>query len=591
MKNIGEKGLPSHNVPDILEEPKKYRCSNIWASIMGFVAAVYLVNQFGLFDLYTSISPDDPHNPDSLCPLVDKLDPTRYLSDNITLDRIMHDYNFRNESAKKLAHSIKVATEVFDDMINPNSAETNEDLYKLEPRWKKFEEFHGYLRDTFPEVHQKLNVETVNKFGLIYTWKGSSDKKPILLTAHMDVVPVDKETIHEWTHPPFDGFYDGEFLYGRGAADCKNLLIGLLETIELLLSDDGFHPERTIILGFGFDEEYAGTGAYAISKHLEARYGADSMYAVIDEGTDGYETIEGRKFILPATGEKGHMNSVIDLFTPGGHSSIPPKHTLIGILAKLISEIEDEEFNGILTNANPVLNELQCIAEHSTTIDKTLKKNILKAHLDMNANKEVLNYLSKDPSTKFLVTSSKAVDVVQGGTKSNALPEHASVLINQRVAVEETIEANSRKILDHIKNIANRFDLGIIYNGDEIVQPTTNGYFNYSLENLFPPAPITPINNKIWNTFGGALRYLFEELVYPDINETFIVSPSISTGNTDTRSYWNLTRNIYRYVPGIGSADNIHSVDEKLTFDSHLHVIAFYYYYLQVIDKLNDDLL
>ena len=39
-----------------------------------------------------------------------------------------------------------------------------------------------------------------------------------------------------------------------GATDCKNNLLGILETLEFLL-DQGFKPKRTILAGFGFDEE------------------------------------------------------------------------------------------------------------------------------------------------------------------------------------------------------------------------------------------------------------------------------------------------------------------------------------------------
>lgn len=592
MKEFTEKVLPMHKERRDLAILRKNKWK-IPLITVGIISALlyFLSNKLNLLSLLKTPSPDDPHNPDSLCPIVDKVDPSKYLYNNDTLQKILHDINFKNESLSKLVDSIKIPTEGYDNMINPNSAETHEKLYELEPRWKKFEEFHRFLKKAFPEVHQKLKVETVNKFGLVYTWEGSSDKKPIMLTAHMDVIPVDPKTMNQWTYPPFEGVYDGEYLYGRGVSDCKNLLIGLLETIELLLSEDKFNPERTIILAFGYDEESAGSGAHEIYKHIEKNYGRDSIYAIIDEGTQGYETIEGRKFILPATGEKGHVDSVIDLFTPGGHSSVPPEHTLIGILAKLISDIEDEQFKSILTNANPVLNQLQCIAEHSSTVDQTLRKNILKSHFDIDANNAVLKYLSKDPATKYLVTTSQAVDMVQGGTKSNALPEHASVLVNHRVAIEESVEETTDKVLRHIKNIAERFDLGVTFNGEEIRKLTPNGYFNYSLVGVLEPAPITPIKDKIWNTFGGSLRYLYEELTSQDINETFIVSPFISTGNTDTRFYWNLTRSIFRYTPGISTSDNIHSVDEKLIVDGHFQIIAFYYYYLQVVDKLDDDLL
>ncbi|KAF7999535.1 hypothetical protein HF325_006211 [Metschnikowia pulcherrima] len=81
-----------------------------------------------------------------------------------------------------------------------------------------------------------------------------------MLTAHYDVVPVQPETLNQWTFPPFDGAYDGRYVYGRGVSDCKDLLVGLLETVELLLSEDRFAPQRTIVLAFGYDEEAAGRG-------------------------------------------------------------------------------------------------------------------------------------------------------------------------------------------------------------------------------------------------------------------------------------------------------------------------------------------
>lgn len=533
---------------------------------------------------------DNSKNPDSLCPIVTKLDPTEYLYSNETLNTILHDEKFRNESMHRLLKAVQHPTQVYDDMVNPASAKTLKELYELDPRWKEFEKFHGYLETTFPLAHKHLELEKVNKFGLVFTWKGADEKKkPIMLTAHYDVVPVQDETIDQWTYPPFEGGFDGTYLYGRGVSDCKDLLVGLMETVELLLQEGTFKPKRTIILGFGYDEESSGTGAEAISNHLVDKYGPDSLYQIIDEGDSGFEEIEGNKYILPATGEKGHLNSIIELYTPGGHSSIPPKHTSIGLLSRLISKIEDVEFESIITNANPVLNQLQCVAEHSSSVDASLKKTILQAHMNKRANIKLLEYLSKDPESKFLVTTSQAVDIIYGGVKSNALPEHASVLINHRIAVEESVESTAQKVLNQVTEFAEKFDLGVVYDGQTIIEPTAGGYFNYSLNEPLEPAPVTPVGDEIWNTFGGALRYLYEELVFPETDETFIFAPYLSTGNTDTKSYWDLTRNIFRYAPGLPTPNsNIHSVDEKLKFEGHMHIIAFYYYYLQVVDQLED---
>ncbi|CAI5759319.1 unnamed protein product [Candida verbasci] len=533
---------------------------------------------------------EEPENPDGLCPIIKKINPHDYLDDLKTIDYILKDKSFFNKCKDNLLGAIQIPTEVYDDMINPNLKHSKEELYDVEPRWKSFEAFHKYLQKTYPLVQKHLKLETVNKFGLVYSWEGSDkDKKPIILAAHQDVVPVARETLDQWTYPPFKGGFDGKYLYGRGASDCKNLLIGLLNTVELLLKEEKFNPERTIILAFGYDEESAGSGAFEINKHLVSKYGPDSILQIIDEGNEGFVDIEGSKFILPATGEKGYLDSIIEFYTPGGHSSVPPKHTSIGIIAKLIEKIESKEFSPILSNINPVLNQLYCIAEHSPNLDPKVRKNILKSQVNSNANKKIVEYLSKNKETKYLIQTSQAIDIIQGGIKSNALPEHVSILVNSRIAVEETIEDVIEKYKSHILEITDEFDLGLIISGQEVIKPTKNGYFNYSLVEPLEPAPVSPINGESWNLFGGSLRYLYEDLIFPDKNDSFIIAPFMSTGNTDTKSYWELTRNIYRYVPGLPDKHSgIHSVDEKLIFKGHLHMIAFYYYYLQLIDGVDD---
>lgn len=534
----------------------------------------------------------EPHEPNSLCPIVPKIDPSDVLHNPDTINYILSDKSFHTSVRKKLLNAVKIPTEIFDGMENPQSVKSLKELYELDPRWKPFEKFHDYLEKTYPLVHKHLQLKKINKFGLVYTWKGNdTSKKPIMLTAHQDVVPVPHETIDQWTFPPFEGGFDGKYLYGRGVSDCKNLLIALMGTIELLLEEDKFKPQRTIILAFGYDEEAAGKGAEEISDYLVNKYGPDSILQIIDEGDEGYQEIEGVKLVLPATGEKGHLNSVIDLFTPGGHLSVPPRHTSIGIMSQLITKIEDKEFSPILTNNNPVLGQLYCLAEHSKILNKSIKGDILKAQIDQNANQRVVEYLSKDAETKYLITTSQAVDIIEGGVKSNALPEHVSVVVNSRIAVEENVNTVVSKLKADILTIADKFNLGLIIDNQEIIEPTEHGYFNYSLIESLEPAPVSPINGESWNIFGGSLRYLYEDLIFPDSNDIFIVAPFLSTGNTDTKSYWDLTRNIYRYQPSIATKNsNIHSIDEKLDFEGHFHIIAFYYYYLQLVDGKDDKL-
>lgn len=43
--------------------------------------------------------------------------------------------------------------------------------------------------------------------------------------SHYDVVLAPKSTEDRWTHPPFSGHNDGTYIWGRGAADDKALLV------------------------------------------------------------------------------------------------------------------------------------------------------------------------------------------------------------------------------------------------------------------------------------------------------------------------------------------------------------------------------
>lgn len=76
---------------------------------------------------------------------------------------------------------------------------------------------------------------------------------------------------------------------------------------------------------------------------------------------------------------------------------------------------------------------------------------------------------------------------------------------------------------------------------------------------------------------SGVTRQFFESLPASD-NKAVLVVGDVMTGNTDTRFYWNLTRNIWRFSPiRPDGTKNIHTVDERIDMDVHLEGLAFYY--------------
>ena len=60
--------------------------------------------------------------------------------------------------------------------------------------------YHKVLESLFPEVHRYLEKIEIDG-SLLYHWKGLSDRRPIVLMGHQDVVPVSDE----WDKPPFSG--------------------------------------------------------------------------------------------------------------------------------------------------------------------------------------------------------------------------------------------------------------------------------------------------------------------------------------------------------------------------------------------------
>lgn len=206
--------------------------------------------------------------------------------------------------------------------------------------------FHRFLSETFPLVHEKLTLEKISDYSLLYTWKGANkDKKPIILMSHQDVMPVDQPTLTDWEAGPFEGKITDTDIIGRGTLDDKGTLMALLESVELLLKES-FVPSQTIYLAFGHDEEVGGAhGAAKIAQLLKERGVKASM--TLDEGgflADGLVPGIDKTVAIVNLAEKGFASFRLIVETQGGHSSAPPKENTIGMLAQAIVDLEANQF-------------------------------------------------------------------------------------------------------------------------------------------------------------------------------------------------------------------------------------------------------
>ncbi|KAG8683469.1 hypothetical protein FRC11_013534 [Ceratobasidium sp. 423] len=260
--------------PVVRKSPKNPRLALIGALFAGLLV---------LYPISYSVSSHRPHHTKDVvstrdvCPQVDPLLPASDVNRKLAeeLNTVFGDSGFEAAAAEYLGGAVRIPTESYDKMGPVGT----------DPRWDVFYKFSEHLQKTFPKVHETLTQTHINTHALLYHWPGSdSSLKPILLTAHQDVVPVEPNTVGAWIHPPYSGHYDGTWIWGRGATDDKSGLIGILVALEKLI-ESGFKPKRGILVGFGMDEEASGPhGARHIATYIEEHYGKDSVAILIDEG-------------------------------------------------------------------------------------------------------------------------------------------------------------------------------------------------------------------------------------------------------------------------------------------------------------------
>lgn len=89
--------------------------------------------------------------------------------------------------AGRLVRAVQFQTVSYEDRARFNETE--------------FDGFQKFIEQAFPKVHAAMKKEIVGDYSLLYTWKGQDDEElPILLAAHMDVVPAESESGSNWTY-------------------------------------------------------------------------------------------------------------------------------------------------------------------------------------------------------------------------------------------------------------------------------------------------------------------------------------------------------------------------------------------------------
>lgn len=420
-----------------------------------------------------------------------------------------------------------------------------------------FRALHDYLEATYPRVHAELRRELVGGLSLLYTWEGTEpDLDPVVLMGHQDVVPVIPGTEDDWTYPPFGGVVADGFVWGRGTMDDKVSVVSILEAVEALLRE-GFRPRRTFHLAFGHDEEVGGVrGAAAVAELLESR-GAEPYAFVVDEGgavvRDMIPGIEGPVAII-GIAEKGYVNLELTVEGPGGHSSTPPDHTNIGILADAISKLEENPFPARFEGPSRAM--FDYLGPEMGFGPRVVFSNLwlFKPVVEMA--------FLRDPATASMVRTTTAVTIVEGGVKANVLPIVARAVVNHRILPGDdmqSVEARVRSVI-----------------GDDRVQVRVLG------DEGTNPSPVSDPERAPFRTLARTIQQVLPE-------DDLVVAPYLVMGGTDAKYYSGRSSDVFRFLPAPVSADALeraHGTNERMSLEGLFASIRFFQQLIRNSDRL-----
>ena len=417
-------------------------------------------------------------------------------------------------------------------------AETVSENYQTDKT--KFYRFHQLLKELFPMITQVCQWEDFDGSFLL-RWKGcETNKEPILLMNHHDVV----EASGNWKYPPFSGEIAEGKVWGRGTLDNKGGLWAMLQAAEEL-AKEGFQPKQDIYFVSTCTEETDGSGADKISKTLQERGIRFSM--VLDEGGMILEEPIGGakgKFAMVGLGEKGCADLKFIARSSGGHASTPGKNTPLVRLGKFMAAVEKK--NLFQATVSPEVNAMfACVA---SSMKGPLKFILQHAKLFQPILVKVMPTVSN--TANAMLKTTVAFTMAKGSQGTNVLPQEAWVVGNVRFSHHEGREKSIRKITE----LAAKFD---------VETEVLDAGFS---------SPMTSHKSQAFQLVENAVNHVFP---------TVKTSPYVMTGASDCRYMSRVSENCLRFAPLLitdEQMESIHGIDEHVDVAALAPAVDFYRY-------------
>jgi acetylornithine deacetylase/succinyl-diaminopimelate desuccinylase-like protein len=177
-------------------------------------------------------------------------------------------------------------------------------------------------------VEPRLHRTAPGRANLTARVKGDGSLPPLLLSAHLDVVPADPAG---WTHPPFAAEEADGCIWGRGALDMKHMAAMSLAVLCRLGRE---HPplRRDVILALVADEEL-GT---ALGSRWLVEQAPDEVRAGVAVGEIGgiSQPLAGKRLYPLQVAEKGLAWLKLTARGKAGHGSMPDPESATVKLAR-----------------------------------------------------------------------------------------------------------------------------------------------------------------------------------------------------------------------------------------------------------------
>ncbi len=346
-------------------------------------------------------------------------------------------------------------------------------------------------------IESQILESAPGRGNLIARLKGSGAKKPLLLLAHLDVVPVEGQA---WNTKPFEPTEKDGFLYARGVSDDKAMAAAIV-AVALDLKRSGARLSRDVIIALTAGEETGGAAGarWLVEYHKELIDGE----VALNEGGDLMLDEKGERVLQASLqpAEKTFQTFRLAVRGKGGHSSVPPLDNPITTLARALVKVGELRLpahvlplvKGMLENA--ALHEQGVMAQ-------ALRGAAASAPAVAPQDEEVL---SKDRIFNADIRTTCVATMLQGSPQDNVLPTVAEAQVNCRILPDESIEQTQAALVKAI--------------GDPLVELTQVSHFGVGGESPLRPdveAAVRAAAKKIW---GSEVTVL----------------PTMSAGATDSR--------------------------------------------------------